>query len=164
MKRDAGMLLLHPRPPRPSWLLSLKGDRSHQEAGTASWTQAMHYWSPWASGLTGRRTRSPRVEHGDAVLTVLRVRGDEGRPGCGQSLNGLVNAGAPVGGRRAGISDSDLTAFTGSEIGGPYQVVQILLAVLVGSPAAAQRIFRELMAAMTDGDILAIYAKAATVD
>ena len=65
---------------------------------------------------------------------------------------------------RIGISDSDLAAFTGSEVGGPYQVVQILLAVLVGSPAAAQRIFRELMTAMPDSDILTIFAKAATAE
>jgi hypothetical protein len=65
---------------------------------------------------------------------------------------------------RIGISDSDLAAFTGSEVGGPYQAVQILLAVLVGSPAVAQRIFRELMAETADSDILAIFAKAATAD
>lgn len=41
------------------------------------------------------------IEHGDAVLTVLRVRGDEGRPRCGQPLDGLVNAGTPVGWGRA---------------------------------------------------------------
>ena len=62
---------------------------------------------------------------------------------------------------RIGIADSGLAAFTGSEAGGQYQVVQILLAVLVGSPAAAQRIFRELMAATPDSDILTVFAKAA---
>ena len=65
---------------------------------------------------------------------------------------------------RIGISDSDLATFTGSEVGGPYQVVQILLAVLVGSPAAAQRIFHELMIGMPDSDIMTIFAKAATED
>jgi KAP family P-loop domain len=65
---------------------------------------------------------------------------------------------------RIGIPDSALAAFTGSEAGGPYQVVQILLAVLVGSPAAAQRIFHELMAATPDTDILTIFAKAANAD
>ena len=65
---------------------------------------------------------------------------------------------------RIGIPDSDLAAFTGSEAGGPYQVVQILLAVLVGSPATAQRIFHELMAATPDTDILTIFAKAASAD
>ena len=65
---------------------------------------------------------------------------------------------------RIGITDSGLAAFTGSEAGGPYQVVQILLAVLVGSPAAAQRIFRELLSATADSDVLTIFAKAATPD
>ena len=65
---------------------------------------------------------------------------------------------------RISISDSDLATFTGSEIGGPYQVVQILLAVLVGSPATAQRIFRELMTGMAASDILTIFGKAATAD
>ena len=61
---------------------------------------------------------------------------------------------------RIGIPDAGLAAFTGSEAGGSYQVVQNLLAELVGSPVAAQRIFRELMAATADTDILTIFAKA----
>ena len=65
---------------------------------------------------------------------------------------------------RIGIADSGLAAFTGSEAGGQYQVAQILLAVLVGSPAAAQRIFRELMAATPDSDILTVFAKAGAAD
>jgi len=65
---------------------------------------------------------------------------------------------------RIGIPDSGFAAFTASEAGGPYQVVQILLAVLVGSPAAAQRIFRELMDATADSDIRTIFAKTATAD
>ena len=65
---------------------------------------------------------------------------------------------------RIGIADSGLAAFTGSEAGGQYQVVQILLAVLVGSPAAAQRIFRELMTATPDSDILTVFAKAGAAD
>ena len=65
---------------------------------------------------------------------------------------------------RIGIPDSRLPAFTGSEAGGQYQVVQILLAVLVGSPAAAQRIFRELMAATPASDILTVFAKAGAAD
>jgi WD domain, G-beta repeat/KAP family P-loop domain len=65
---------------------------------------------------------------------------------------------------RIGIADSGLAAFTGSEAGGQYQVVQILLAVLVGNPAAAQRIFRELMAATPESDILTVFAKAAAAD
>jgi hypothetical protein len=65
---------------------------------------------------------------------------------------------------RIGIPDPDLAAFTGSATGGPYQVVQILLAVLVGSPAAAQRIFRELLDASADSDVLTVFAKAASAD
>jgi hypothetical protein len=65
---------------------------------------------------------------------------------------------------RIGIADSGLAAFTGSEAGGQYQVVQVLLAVLVGSPAAAHRIFRELMAATPDSDILTVFAKAGAAD
>jgi hypothetical protein len=60
---------------------------------------------------------------------------------------------------RIGIPDSGLAGFTGSETGGQYQVVQILLAVLVGSPAAAPRIFRELMGALPESDILTVFAK-----
>lgn len=42
--------------------------------------------------------------------------------------------------------------------------MQILLAVLVGIPAAAQRIFRELMAATPESDILTVFAKADAAD
>ncbi len=68
---------------------------------------------------------------------------------------------------RISIPDSSLAAFTGSlaasgsETDGPYQVVQVLLVVLVGKPAAAERIFRQLMDAPTDSDILTVLAKVA---
>jgi hypothetical protein len=65
---------------------------------------------------------------------------------------------------RIGIPDSGFAAFTGSDAGGPYQVVQILLAVLVGSPAAARRIFHEILTASANGDIHTVLAKAAAVD
>ena len=65
---------------------------------------------------------------------------------------------------RIGIPDTELSAFTGSESGGPYQVVQILLAFLVGSPAAAQRIFQDIMDASSDSDILTVLARTATED
>jgi uncharacterized protein YegL len=65
---------------------------------------------------------------------------------------------------RIGIPDTELSAFTGSESGGPYQVVQILLAFLVGSPAAAQRIFQDIMDASPDSDILTVLARTATED
>jgi len=39
--------------------------------------------------------------------------------------------------------------------------VQILLAILVGSPSAAERIFREIMTAMPESDIGTVFAKMA---
>ena len=65
---------------------------------------------------------------------------------------------------RIGISGSGLAAFTGSEAGGPYQAVQILLALLVGTPSAARQIFQEIMSAPEDNDILTILTKAAATD
>jgi hypothetical protein len=65
---------------------------------------------------------------------------------------------------RIGIPDSSIPEFTGSETGGPYQVVQVLLAVLVGSPTAAQRIFRELVTAPPDSDIRTVFANAAAAE
>jgi hypothetical protein len=65
---------------------------------------------------------------------------------------------------RIGIPDSSLAAFTASEAGGQYQVVQILLALLVGSPAAAQRIFRELITVTPESNILTVFAKAGAAD
>ena len=62
---------------------------------------------------------------------------------------------------RIGIPDSQLAAFSGTEAGGPYQAVQILLAVLVGSPAAAQLIFGDLMTAPSGNDIITIFTSAA---
>ena len=62
---------------------------------------------------------------------------------------------------RIGISEPRLAAFTGSEDGGPYQVVQILLAVLLGSPSIAQQIFRDVMTASAGSDILTVFAEAA---
>jgi uncharacterized protein YegL len=59
---------------------------------------------------------------------------------------------------RIGIPDSQLAEFAGSRSGGPYQAVQILLAIMVGSPAAAPRIFKDLMGASPDSDILAVLA------
>src|SRR5262249_22930644 len=55
---------------------------------------------------------------------------------------------------RIGIPDVGLADFTGSESGGPFQVVQILLAVLVGSPGAARQIFLRIMRASPNGDII----------
>lgn len=61
---------------------------------------------------------------------------------------------------RISVPNADLQSFTGSDSGGQYQIVQILLAILVGKPAAASRIFMELMCAPADSDILVILEKA----
>jgi WD40 repeat protein len=61
---------------------------------------------------------------------------------------------------RIGIPDSDLADFIGTENGGPYQVVEILLSVLAGSPATAQRIFQEVRSAAGGSDIRAVFAGA----
>src|SRR5581483_8797347 len=55
---------------------------------------------------------------------------------------------------RIGIPDSGLAEFIGTEDGGPYQVAGILLAMLAGSPATAQRIFHEIRSAPGGSDIL----------
>jgi hypothetical protein len=65
---------------------------------------------------------------------------------------------------RIGITDSNLAAYTGSETGGSYQVVQVLLAILVGSPSAAERIFRELMDATPNSEIQTVFAKPEAAD
>jgi hypothetical protein len=60
---------------------------------------------------------------------------------------------------RIGITDEDLAGFLGSESGeggGPYQVVQILLAVLVASPVSAQHVFQEITTAPDGSDILTV--------
>ena len=43
-------------------------------------------------------------------------------------------------------------------------MVQILLAILVGSPAMAQRVFKEIMAAPADSDIRTVLGKIAAAD
>jgi hypothetical protein len=42
---------------------------------------------------------------------------------------------------RIGVRSADLAAFVGDERGGPYQTVQVLLAILVGHPEFARRVF-----------------------
>ena len=61
---------------------------------------------------------------------------------------------------RIGVPDGGLADFIGTEDGGAYQVVEILLAVLAGSPATAQDIFREIRYASGGGDIRAVFAGA----
>jgi hypothetical protein len=60
---------------------------------------------------------------------------------------------------RISIPEAELTEFAGTGGGAPHQVVQVLLAILVGSPAAAVRVFREITDAPADGDIRTVLAK-----
>jgi hypothetical protein len=63
---------------------------------------------------------------------------------------------------RISIPEPDLATFAGAGDGpGEFQVVQILLAILVGRPALAQRVFEEIMAAPADSDIRTLLAKPA---
>ena len=57
---------------------------------------------------------------------------------------------------RISIPDADLAAFAGHEKGGPYQAVQLLLAILTGSPAAAGDVFRALLEAPPADDVLTV--------
>jgi WD40 repeat protein len=131
------------------------------------------------AGKTGHRAEkeqppTPRIEQPDTAIPDLRPLGLQvSQPEAEfmtrlgpllptpRAAKKLVNLYRLV---RIGIPDSGLAGFTGSEAGGQYQVVQILLAILVGSPAAAQRIFRELMAATPEGDILTVFAKTGAAD
>ena len=63
---------------------------------------------------------------------------------------------------RISIPEADLAAFAGTGDGqSEYQFVQILLAILVASPAMAQRILQEIMAAPADSDIRTVLGKIA---
>jgi len=59
---------------------------------------------------------------------------------------------------RIRIPEPELPSFVGSGSHGPYQAVQILLALLVGSPAAAQRIFQRLMDSSPGSDLFTVLA------
>ncbi|MFF4260429.1 P-loop NTPase fold protein [Streptomyces sp. NPDC001663] len=51
---------------------------------------------------------------------------------------------------RIGVPATDLPAFASTTVPAPYQAVQILLAVLAGSPRAAEELFRRLLACTND--------------
>jgi hypothetical protein len=57
---------------------------------------------------------------------------------------------------RIRIPETQLADFTGSPSKGPYQIVQILLAMLVSSPEAAHQIFQQIMDEPPSSDILRI--------
>ena len=55
---------------------------------------------------------------------------------------------------RIGVSETERAQFVGTGYGGPYQVVQIILAMLVSSPDAAHEIFQQIMNASADEGII----------
>jgi WD40 repeat protein len=63
---------------------------------------------------------------------------------------------------RIGIPDADLVAFIGNQDGGPYQTVQVLLAILTGSPSYASEVFRALLNAADEDDVVAVVEAAGT--
>jgi hypothetical protein len=65
---------------------------------------------------------------------------------------------------RIGIPDASLANFIGSDSHGPYQVAQVLLAILVGSPSASSSFFEQLMHSSPEGNIFSSLKKAAEVD
>lgn len=60
---------------------------------------------------------------------------------------------------RIGIPDEELAGFTGDETGGPYQVVQVLLAMLVGHPEFTRKVFLALLDETNGGDLLTLVEK-----
>ena len=60
---------------------------------------------------------------------------------------------------RIGIPDGELAGFVGDEKGGPYQAVQVLLAMLVGHPEFAREVFRELIDGARGGDLATLVEK-----
>jgi hypothetical protein len=57
---------------------------------------------------------------------------------------------------RIGIPAPELAGFVGDEAGGPYQAVQVLLAVLVGHPLFAREVFREVIVGHHGQDLAAV--------
>lgn len=57
---------------------------------------------------------------------------------------------------RIGIPETQLPEFAGSQSGGPFQVVQTLLAMLVANPDAALYVFQQIMSAPADSNTLDI--------
>jgi hypothetical protein len=62
---------------------------------------------------------------------------------------------------RIGIPQEELTEFTGDEKGGPYQASLVLLAILTGSPAVAEDVFRVLMDSPRSESMLSVLQKIA---
>ena len=60
---------------------------------------------------------------------------------------------------RIGVPAQELTGFVGDEAGGPYQAVQVLLALLVGHPLFAREVFREVIAGHHGPDLARVVAE-----
>jgi hypothetical protein len=68
---------------------------------------------------------------------------------------------------RIGVPSGELAGFVGDETGGPYQAVQVLLALLVGHPEFAREVFRVILDSAGEGaggndyaDLAAVVAEA----
>ena len=60
---------------------------------------------------------------------------------------------------RIGIPGEELAAFVGDEKGGPYQAVQVLLAMLVGHPDVTRKVFLALLDETNGGDLVTLVEK-----
>jgi WD40 repeat protein len=60
---------------------------------------------------------------------------------------------------RIGVPDGQLSGFVGDENGGPYQAVQVLLAILMGHPEFARKVFRTVIEGTHGADLLAVVAE-----
>jgi KAP family P-loop domain len=63
---------------------------------------------------------------------------------------------------RISIADAELASFLGNETNAPYQAVQILLAILAGTPTLARTIFEQLLTASAEDDLLTVIAETST--
>jgi hypothetical protein len=64
---------------------------------------------------------------------------------------------------RIGVRSAELADFVGDEAGGPYQAVQVLLALLVGHPEFAREVFRVILDSAGEGSGERDYADLAAV-
>jgi hypothetical protein len=123
---------------------------------------------PWPS-VEVRHTQRAFDRAGEAITVELRPQGlqlSQAEVEFMARLGGLVRT--PRAAKRLvniyrlvriGIPDGELAGFVGDEKGGPYQAVQVLLAMLVGRPEFAREVFRELIDGAHDGDLVALVEK-----
>jgi len=62
---------------------------------------------------------------------------------------------------RIGVPAPELAGFVGDEAGGPYQAVQVLLAMLVGHPLFAREVFRAVLSGHPGQDLAEVVAEVA---